>query len=109
VQTHADSGDPHPHQPPLMFRPEDVRSVKWTIAYTGLNRRTVMRLVNEFGIGRRAGSCAPFQIHRIALEMALGNDREAIELLRAGKRDHPEVQRYVDHCKLCAFDTGQLT
>lgn len=57
--------------------------------------RQLRRFCQQFGIGRRSATGGPLQISATALEMVLSDDLIALELLRDGRRDAPEVMRYL--------------
>lgn len=65
-----------------------------------VSEKTIKRLCREQGIGRRSSRGGPYQVSAPALQMALADDREALELLRDGRRDAPEVIRYLRSLQL---------
>lgn len=80
----------------VLMRPDDVTDVKTAADHAGRDDKTIRRWCRRFGIGRQAGRGAPLEISRIALEMVMHGDREALELLRSGNRTHPDVVIYFD-------------
>lgn len=87
---------------PVLMRPDEIWRVDQAAHYAQRDPKTIRRWCKEFGIGRQAGSNAPLEISRVALEMVLQGDSAALELLREGKRTHAAVQRYFDHIGLRA-------
>lgn len=98
----ANSGPTTDDRLPLLFRPDEVRNLKWAIDHSGRDEKTVRRIIRHYGIGRQAFPGSWIEVHRIGFEMALAGDSAAIELLRAGRRDAPEVRRYYDFCGIRA-------
>lgn len=86
------SGSPRP----VLMRPDDICDLKFAAHYSRKNIKTIRRWVKTYGIGRQSSPQAPVEISRIALEMVLQGDWEALELLRVGKRSEPSVLLYLD-------------
>lgn len=82
---------------PVLMRPDDICDIKFAAHYSRRDSKTIRRWCKKHGIGRQSGPRAPIEISRVALEMVLQGDWEALELLRYGKRTHPDVILYFDH------------
>lgn len=85
---------------PVLSRPGETWSIDQAAHYAGRDRKTVTSWCRRHGIGRQAGERAPWEVNRIALEMVIHGDFDALELLRCGKRSHPDVAIYFDHVGL---------
>lgn len=79
----------------LMTRTEAV-GFKEASQLTGLSVRTLRRMNSVHEIGRQATPHAPIELSYPALVMLQHGDVEAVELLRAGRRDNPRVRQYLD-------------
>jgi hypothetical protein len=84
-----------PHLP-IVGPPHEWFALKGAIHYSGRTDRTLRTWVKIHGIGRQSGKNARIEISKVALEMVLFGDFDALELLRAGKRSHPRVRHYLD-------------
>lgn len=82
--------------PPILMLPDEILGVKQAMDYAGISDKTIRRWIKRYGIARRSADGGPYQISVLALEMAMHGDLAALEILRAGRRSAPEVQRYVD-------------
>jgi hypothetical protein len=85
---------------PVLMWPEEILNLKQAVYRSKLSERQIRRLCKEFGIGRRSATGGPLQISMTALEMVLSDDLVALELLREGHRDAPEVMRYLRSLQL---------
>lgn len=81
---------------PVLMRHDDIMTVKTAADHAHRDDKTIRRWCKQHGIGRQAGRNAPLEVSRIALEMVIHGDWRALELLRAGKRTHPDVIIYFD-------------
>lgn len=87
---------------PVLMWPEEIINMKQAVFRSKLSERQLRRLCKEFGIGRRSATGGHLQISMTALEMVLSDDLIALELLREGRRDAPEVIRYLRSLNLAA-------
>lgn len=90
--------------PPILMFKSEVTSLKEAAHRTGKSVRTIQRWCARFGIGRQSGDSAPMEVSAIALEMVMHGDSAALDLLRAGDRQHPRVKRYYDHLGILLED-----
>lgn len=81
-------------QRPVLMRRDEICDIKFAAHYCNRDPKTIRNWCREYGIGRQAGPSAPIEISRVALEMVLQGDWDALELLRNGDRSHPDVSRY---------------
>lgn len=81
----------------ILMRPDEIINLKTAADYAKKDHSTIRRWCKRFGIARQAGRNSPLDISAVGLEMVLYADYEALELLRAGERNHPDVVRYFDH------------
>lgn len=94
-------GGPAPPRPlPVPMWRMDILTLQQAAHEAKCHERTIVRLCHEQGIGRRSSRGGPYQISAPALQMALANDDVALELLREGRRDAPEVMRYLRSLQL---------
>jgi hypothetical protein len=84
----------------VLMRPEDVINVDKAAHHARKSTDTIRRWCRKHGLARQSCHSAPLEISAPALEMVLHSDLDALELLRAGRRDHPDVRRYLDHLGL---------
>lgn len=87
---------------PILMHPGEIIGIKHAAHHAGRSVKTLRRWCHEYGIGRQPGGGGPLQVSAPALEMLLAEDFAALELLRAGRRDLPEVQRYFAHLGIAA-------
>ncbi|WP_378944416.1 hypothetical protein [Mesorhizobium sp. ANAO-SY3R2] len=80
----------------ILSRPGETLRIEQAAHHATRNTKTIRRWCFLYGIGRQAGPNAPLEIHRVALDMVLHGDFDALELLRQGRRDHEDVARYFD-------------
>ncbi|ARQ08604.1 hypothetical protein NXC12_CH00513 [Rhizobium etli] len=85
---------------PILMRRPDIVALKTAVDRTGKSERTIRNWCRMHGIARQTAPGAPLEISAPALEMVLHGDFEALEMLRAGDRNSPEVRRYFDHLGL---------
>ncbi|MBD8555444.1 hypothetical protein IFT84_13110 [Rhizobium sp. CFBP 8762] len=90
------------HSKPILMRPDEAMPIKRAASHAGKHICTIRRWVEQYGIGRQSGKHATVEVTRIGLDMVLQGDFEALELLRAGERNHPDVVRYFDFAGLPA-------
>lgn len=88
------------NRPPILMHRDEVITLKRAAAYAGRSTDTIRKWNRQHMLARQAGDNAPLEISVIALEMVLHGDFAALELLRAGERDHPAVQKYITHLGL---------
>jgi len=86
--------------PPILFDHAEAVEIKEAAHRVRRSEKTVRRWVSRYGIGRQAGDRAPIEVCVVALVMVEHGDFPSLELLRAGRRDAPEVQRYLNHLGL---------
>ncbi len=84
----------------LLMKPGETIPIKKAVARTQRNDSTIRRWCSKHGIARQTSPNAPLEISILGLEMVLHADLDALELLRAGDRSHPDVLRYFDHLGL---------
>lgn len=90
-----------PSEPrPILMHPDEVLNLAHAAHHAGRSPGTIRRWCRQHGIARQSGPNAPLEISLLGLEMLRHDDIEALELLRAGKRNDPDVRRYVDHLGL---------
>jgi hypothetical protein len=85
---------------PVLMWPEEILTLQQAAFRAKRSEKTIRRLCREFGIGGRSASGGPLQISAPALEMVLSSDLPALDLLRDGRRDAPEVVRYLRSLQL---------
>jgi hypothetical protein len=82
--------------------PKEILSLQRAAFEVKQSEKTIVRLCNEFGIGRRSARGGRYQISAPALQMVMSDDLVALELLRDGHREAPEVMRYLRALQLVA-------
>jgi hypothetical protein len=83
---------------PLLFGRDECINLKRAAAYANRSEKTVRRWVDEFGIGRHAGGpTGRIEVNALALAMLVHGDIPALNRLKSGDRQHPDVRRYADH------------
>ncbi|MEO9299011.1 hypothetical protein [Devosia alba] len=87
---------------PVPMWQNEILSLQQAAFETNQSEKTIRRLCIEFGIGRRSARGGHYQISSPALQMVMSNDLVALELLRAGQREAPEVIRYLRALQLVA-------
>ncbi|WP_311272128.1 MULTISPECIES: hypothetical protein [unclassified Rhizobium] len=85
---------------PILMRRDEIINLKTAVHLTGRSEKTVRGWCKQYGIGAQSCAGAPLEISAPGLEMVRHGDIIALELLRAGKRDHPRVSRIFDHLGL---------
>lgn len=95
-----DQGAAPPRPLPVPMWRMDILTLQQAAHEGRVSEKTVKRLCREQGVGRRSIRGGPYQVSAPALQMALANDHEALELLREGRRDAPEVIRYLRSLQL---------
>lgn len=86
--------------PPLLMHQGEVISLKRAVHHVGRSPDTVRRWCKVHGISRQSSPAAPLEISIVGLTMVQHGDLEALERLREGRRDLPEVRRYLEHLGL---------
>lgn len=89
-----------PYPLPVPMWRMDILTLQQAAHEAKCSEKTIVRLCREQGIGRRSARGGPYQISAPALQMALANDSKALEMLRQGQRDAPEVMRYLRSLQL---------
>jgi hypothetical protein len=84
------------------MKPDDVTNVARAAHSVRVSTKTIRRWCKEHGIGRQSSSNSTLQISLPAVHMVASGDREALELLRMGERNHPSTKRYLDFLGLPA-------
>lgn len=84
----------------ILSRPGETLRIEQAAHYATRNTKTIRRWCLLYGIGRQAGPNAPLEIHRVALDMVLHGDFDALDLLKRGQRHHEAVARYFDFAGL---------
>ena len=92
IYGHEASASPHP----VLMKPDDATNIARAAYSVGVSEKTVRRWFKSYRIGRQSSRSAPIQISLPATHMVAAGDIEALELLRAGERNHPVVRRYLD-------------
>lgn len=87
-------------RPSVLMRPDEIMSLQRAAHHARQSESTIRRWCKDYGISRKPTPRSPHQISAPALEMVLSGDHDALEKLRAGDRDAPEVQRYLRHLGL---------
>lgn len=82
------------------MRPGEVLSLKRAADHAGRDDSTLRRWAKIHGIARQAGRNARLKFSAPGLEMVLQGEFDALEHLRAGRRNHPDVVRIFDHLGL---------
>lgn len=88
------------HLPPVLMNWNEVVDIKTAMQHSDKSEATIRRLCKTYRIARQTFPNAPLEISLPALEMALGADTEALDLLRQGHRSHERVQSYLRHLGL---------
>ena len=78
----------------------EVISLKRAVHHVGRSPDTVRRWCRIHGIARQSSPTAPLEISIVGLTMVQHGDLDALERLREGRRDLPEVRRYLEHLGL---------
>lgn len=81
-------------KPPIIVRRYEEIDVKAAMTLTGWSDRTIRRAFKQHRLGAKADRNSPLRISEPALVMLKHGDHDALELLRAGEREHPAVARY---------------
>ena len=100
----ADYSEKGPMWPNVLV-PYDEReaiSVQVAARKAGKSPRTIRLWAEERGIGRRIAE-GSWKISRVALQMLLDGDREALGLYHAGNRRHPSVVAYFERLRRGEF------
>jgi len=87
---------------PVPMWQNEILSLQQAAFEVKQSEKTIRRLCIEFGIGRRSARGGHYQISAPALQMVMSGDMVALELLRDGKREAPEVIRYLRSLQLVA-------
>lgn len=87
---------------PVPMRAGEIISVKEAARRARFTPETIRGWCLKFGIGRRPGGAADWQISAPALEMVLYGDFEALEKLRNDQRKDPQVELYFLRINLVA-------
>jgi hypothetical protein len=82
--------------------PTEILTLQQAAFEVRQSEKTIVRLCEEFGIGRRSARGGRYQISAPALHMVMSNDLVALELLRDGHREAAEVIRYLRALQLVA-------
>lgn len=82
------------HPRPILIRRDEIMSVTRAAAYARRDVKTIRHWCKVHGVGRQSLGGGPLEVSRIGLDMVLHGDLEALEKLRDGKRDDPDVIRY---------------
>ena len=77
------------------FNPQEAISVAEAAERSGKSESTVRSWCVVHGIGRRVVD-GHWQVSRVALQMLLDDDREALSAYHAGDRTSPTVVQYFD-------------
>ena len=83
--------------PPILLHINDIVNVQRAAARLRISEKQVRRLFKEYRLGAQLGPKSPLEISLPALHMVVSGDHQALELLRAGDRNHPIVKRHFDH------------
>ncbi|MCC2612627.1 helix-turn-helix domain-containing protein [Neorhizobium petrolearium] len=78
---------------PILIKNGEEINIKQACHLTGKTDKTIRKWCKWYGIGG-AMHGAPIRISAPGLWMVFHGDPAALELLRAGKRNHPRVLRY---------------
>lgn len=97
AKTGAEAGE---RLPPILMRTDEVINLARAAHMTGKSPDTLRRWHQKYRIARQAGRNAALEFSVIAVEMVHHGDFEALELLRAGRRSDPAVQRYIEYLGL---------
>ena len=90
-------------RPALLLIPRDeVLTIPAAARYARRSEVQIRRWCKRYPISRQAGRNAPIEVSRLALEMVLHGDFEALEELVTNGREAPAVQRYVRALGLAA-------
>lgn len=82
------------HPRPILIRQDEIMNAARAAAHAKRNVKTIRQWCKVYGIGRQSLGGGPLEVSRIGLDMVLHGDMEALEKLRDGKRDDPDVIRY---------------
>lgn len=85
---------------PILMHADEVINLARAAHMTGKSPDTLRRWHQKYSIARQAGPNAPLEFSVIAVAMVHHGDFAALELLRAGKRSDPAVQRYLEYLGL---------
>lgn len=78
----------------VLMRDAEIIISKEAVFQTGKSAATTRRLCRRHGLARQTAPCAPSEISRAGLKMALHGDVRALERPRAGDSSAQEVRRY---------------
>lgn len=79
----------------LLIPRDEVLTVRAAARYARRSEAQIRRWCKRYPISRQAGRNAPIEVSRLALEMVLHGDMEALEELVSAGRDAPAVQQYM--------------
>lgn len=85
---------------PVLMRADEILNIKRAASHARRNEKTIRIWVRQYGIGRQSCAGGPVEVSRIALDMVLHGDMDALEKLREGERGDPDVARYFNFAGL---------
>jgi hypothetical protein len=85
----------HDRKVPVPMLHSEVVRIETAMHFALVSDKTIRKWAKVDGIGRQAERHAPLQISFPALLMKLDGNASALELLREGHRQHPEVSLYL--------------
>jgi len=80
---------------PVPMLHSEVIRIETAMHFALVSDKTIRKWAKADGIGRQAERHAPLQISFPALLMKLDGNASALELLRGGHRQHPDVSLYL--------------
>jgi hypothetical protein len=80
---------------PVPMLASEVIRIETAMHFGLVSDKTIRKWAKADGIGRQAERHAPLQISFPALLMKLDGNATALELLRDGQREHPQVSLYL--------------
>ena len=80
---------------PVPMLPSEIVRIETAMLIGQVCDKTIRVWAKRDGIGRQSNRGAPLQISAPALCMRIDGQRQVLERLRNGERDHPAVQFYI--------------
>ena len=80
---------------PLLIPRDDVLTIGAAARHARRSEVQIRRWCRQYPISRQVSRNSPIEVSKLALEMVLHGDFEALEQLHAAGREAPAVRRYM--------------